>query len=57
MFELYELQVIRQALDVITIAGKDAKLVASIQHKVELQMEEQKNKAEQLQQVIKSKSK
>ncbi len=57
MFELYELQVIRQALDVITIAGKDAKLVASIQHKVELQMEEQKNKADQLQQVIKSKSK
>lgn len=57
MFELYELQVIRQALDVITIAGKDAKLVASIQHKVELQIEEQKNKADQLQQVIKSKSK
>jgi hypothetical protein len=57
MFELYELQVIRQALDVITIAGKDAKLVATIQHKVEFAIEEEKKKAEELQQVIKSKSK
>jgi len=40
MFDLAELQLIRQSLDVITINGKDAKYVSSVQVKVEQIMEQ-----------------
>lgn len=35
MYDLPELQLIRHALDVITIKGSDAKLLASLQTKIE----------------------
>ena len=35
MFNLLELQLMRQSLDVITITGKDAKVVAQLQIKLE----------------------
>ena len=35
MYELQELQLIRHALDVITIKGSDAKLLATLQTKIE----------------------
>lgn len=38
-FTLGELQVMRQALDVITISGKDAKVLASLQLKLENEMQ------------------
>lgn len=37
-FTLGELQVIRQSLDVITITGKDAKVIANLQLKLENEM-------------------
>jgi hypothetical protein len=57
MFSLLELQLIRQSLDVITISGKDAKIVANLQIKTEQAIEAEKIKGEELQQVLKSKSK
>lgn len=57
MFSLLELQLIRQSLDVITISGKDAKIVANLQLKTEQAIEAEKIKGEELQQVLKSKSK
>jgi hypothetical protein len=38
MFTLAELTVLRQALDVITITGKDAKYIAQLQLKLEQQL-------------------
>lgn len=38
-FTLGELQVIRQSLDIITISGKDAKILASLQVKLENEMQ------------------
>lgn len=38
-FTLGELQVMRQSLDVITISGKDAKVLASLQIKLENEMQ------------------
>ena len=35
MYDIPELQLIRHALDVITIKGSDAKLLASLQTKIE----------------------
>ena len=35
MFNIVELQLMRQSLDVITIVGKDAKTVANLQTKLE----------------------
>ena len=35
MYNIPELQLIRHALDVITIKGSDAKLLASLQTKIE----------------------
>jgi hypothetical protein len=35
MFTIVEIQLIRQSLDVITILGKDAKIVANLQSKLE----------------------
>lgn len=37
MFTITELQLLRQSLDIITIQGKDAKLVAALQVKLEEQ--------------------
>ncbi len=37
-FSLGELQVMRQSLDVITITGKDAKVIANLQTKLESEM-------------------
>lgn len=38
MFTLAELTLLRQALDVITITGKDAQYVAQLQVKIEQQL-------------------
>lgn len=42
MFDINELMIIRQSLDVISILGKDAKYVASLQVKIEDFIGEQK---------------
>ncbi len=57
---LNELVFIRQALDIVTVSGKDAKFLASLQHKVEQEMveinhmlsEQEQTKQEQLQNII-----
>jgi len=38
-FTLGELTLLRQSLDIITITGKDAKFVASLQTKLEMEMQ------------------
>ena len=38
MFTINEIQLLRQSLDIITIQGKDAKLVAALQVKLEEQI-------------------
>jgi hypothetical protein len=38
-FTLGELTLLRQSLDVITIAGRDAKTIASLQTKLEMEMQ------------------
>lgn len=38
-FTLSELQLLRQSLDVITITGRDAKVVASLQTKLESEIQ------------------
>jgi hypothetical protein len=52
MFTLIELQLMRQSLDVITIVGKDAKTVATLQTKLEQVLEEEAVKQQQLQQTL-----
>ena len=54
---LNELLFIRQALDLVTISGKDAKYVASLQYKLENEIQEIQNanedeKAKSLKQAI-----
>jgi len=44
MFNSIELQLMRQSLDVITIVGKDAKTVASLQIKLEQAIQDKKQK-------------
>jgi len=44
MFNSIELQLMRQSLDVITIVGKDAKTVASLQIKLEQAIQDEKQK-------------
>jgi hypothetical protein len=44
MFNSIELQLMRQSLDVITIVGKDAKTVASLQIKLEQAIKDEKQK-------------
>lgn len=39
-FTVQELSIIRQSLDVITITGKDAKLIAGLQIKLESEIQE-----------------
>lgn len=43
MYELPELQIIRAALDIITINGADAKFLARLQEKVEANIAELSN--------------
>lgn len=43
MYELSELQLIRAALDVITIKGADAKFLAQLQSKIEADIQEKTN--------------
>lgn len=43
---LNELMFIRQALDLVTISGKDAKYVASLQYKLEHEIQEIQNASE-----------
>lgn len=57
MFELMELQLLRQSLDVITILGKDAKKVANLQQKLESIITQEQSKAQELDTLIKSKAK
>ena len=57
MFELMELQLLRQSLDVITILGKDAKKVANLQQKLESAIAQEQSKAQELDTLIKSKAK
>lgn len=52
MFNLIEYQLIRQSLDVITIAGKDAKLVATLQAKLEKVIQDETQKAAELNQML-----
>ena len=52
MFNLIELQLMRQSLDVITIVGKDAKTVATLQTKLEQVILEETEKQQQLQQTL-----
>ena len=52
MFNLIELQLMRQSLDVITIVGKDAKTVATLQTKLERVIQEETEKQQQLQQTL-----
>lgn len=52
MFNLTELQLIRQSLDVITIAGKDAKIVATVQAKLEKVISDETQKAVELNQML-----
>lgn len=52
MFNLIELQLMRQSLDVITIVGKDAKTVANLQTKLEQIIQEESIKQQQLQQTL-----
>lgn len=52
MFTLIELQLMRQSLDVITIVGKDAKTVATLQTKLEQILEEETVKQQQLHQTL-----
>jgi|APGre2960657404_1045060.scaffolds.fasta_scaffold277939_1 hypothetical protein len=52
MFNLIELQLMRQSLDVITIVGKDAKTVANLQTKLEQVIQEESIKQQQLQQTL-----
>jgi hypothetical protein len=55
-----ELAFIRQALDIVTVSGKDARFLASLQHKVEQELieiqrmisEQEETKQEQLQNII-----
>ena len=61
-FTPQELSILRQSLDTITLMGKDAKLIASIQIKLENEMqeiskmleEEENKKKEELQKIINS---
>ena len=57
MFELIELQLLRQSLDVITILGKDAKKVNNLQQKLESAITQEQSKAQELDTLIKSKAK
>ena len=57
MFELIELQLLRQSLDVITILGKDAKKVSNLQQKLESAITQEQSKAQELDTLIKSKAK
>ena len=52
MFNLIELQLMGQSLDVITIVGKDAKTVANLQTKLEQVIQEESIKQQQLQQTL-----
>jgi hypothetical protein len=55
MFNIVELQLMRQSLDVITIVGKDAKTVANLQIKLEEVIHQESSKDQELQSLIKSK--
>lgn len=44
---LNELMFIRQALDLVTISGKDAKYVASLQYKLENEIQEIQNASDE----------
>ena len=55
MFNIVELQLMRQSLDVITIVGKDAKTVANLQTKLEEAIQAESLKAQELQSLIKPK--
>lgn len=52
MFTLIEFQLLRQSLDVITIAGKDAKTVATLQAKLEKVIADEMQKAQELNQML-----
>jgi hypothetical protein len=51
-----EMQLLRQSLDVITIAGKDAKTVANLQIKLEKVISDEIKKQEELNQFIAAES-
>lgn len=46
-FSLSELNAVRQALDVITLSGKDAKFIASLQAKLDGEIQEIHNQLQQ----------
>jgi hypothetical protein len=52
MFTLIEFQLLRQSLDVITIVGKDAKTVATLQAKLEKVIADEVQKAQELNQIL-----
>jgi hypothetical protein len=58
-FTLGELQIVRQSLDVISISGKDAKILAALQIKLESEIQNiqtmlQQTKFEKQQELIKT---
>lgn len=55
MYTLVELQLMRQALDIITIVGKDAKVVATLQAKLENDISKELKKGAELEEIIHSK--
>ena len=55
MFTLIELQLMRQSLDVITVSGKDAKVVATLQNKLEDIISKELQKTAELNDIIHSK--
>lgn len=60
-----ELSVLRQSLDLITLSGKDAKFIAALQSKLELQVEhinssvakQEQKKQKELQDLLKAEAK
>lgn len=52
MFNLVELKILRQSLDIVTVVGKDAKSLATLQSKVEYYIEEETKKSIELNQLI-----
>lgn len=52
MFNIIEMQLLRQSLDIITITGKDAKTVATLQIKLDQLIQEEKTKLSELESVV-----
>jgi hypothetical protein len=52
MFNIIEIQLLRQSLDIITITGKDAKTVATLQIKLDQLIQDEKAKLSELENIV-----